>query len=238
MGNLAVLFERLQLDGEVLNSNPALFKEAFTHRSSVGDDQTEKNNERLEFLGDAVLELVTTEFLFKKFDLPEGELTNYRSALVKRENLAKVAKKVGFGDYLILSKGEERSGGRAKDYLLANAVEAFIGALYLTSGMEVTKNFIEDYILTELDDILQEGAHIDAKTRLQEITQGVFGITPSYEVVSERGKDHEKEFDMAVLLDGKKVGSGTGRSKKEAQIQAATAALSQQPTWESQFERK
>lgn len=230
MDHLHVLFERIGIETGVLTSSEALFIEAFTHRSAVSSAK-DKNNERLEFLGDAVLELITTEFLFKNFDLAEGDLTNYRSALVKRENLAKVARKLDLGSLLYLSKGEERSGGREKDYLLANVVESLIGALYLTVDMEVVRNFIENYVLVELDEILEEGSYIDSKTRLQEITQGELGVTPTYKVLAERGKDHEKEFDMEVLLGDKRVGTGHGRSKKEAQVNAAAKALESQKKW-------
>lgn len=237
MPNLAPLFKSLQLDLETLQAHEDLFIEAFTHRSSVKNDK-QSNNERLEFLGDAVLELVTTEFLYENYNLPEGELTNYRSALVKRENLSKVATKLDLGHFLILSKGEERSGGRTKEYLLANVLEALIGALYLSYGMKPTAKFIAENILVELKEILADGSYIDAKTRLQEITQGAYGITPTYEVVFETGKDHEKNFEMAVKLGEVALGSGEGRSKKEAQIDAAQKALDHKSEWENDFPKK
>ncbi len=205
-----------------------LFEEAFTHRS-VG---TDTSNERLEFLGDAVLELITTEYLYNAFpDKPEGDLTNYRSALVKRENLAHVARKLDMGKILKMSKGEAASGGREKDYLLANVMESFIGALYLSVGVEEVQSFIADWIIVELDDILAQESHIDPKSALQELTQGDYGITPSYETIGEKGLDHEKIFEVAVFMDELQVGSGKGNSKKEAQASAAASALEVKDDW-------
>lgn len=235
---LTVLAQKINLPANMVEEHEVLFKEAFTHRSAVNNSGDSEHNERLEFLGDAVLELVTTEFLYHQFSDPEGVLTNYRSALVKRENLATVARKLDLGDILHLSRGEDRSGGRAKDYLLANALEALIGALYLAGGMIVAEKFIKQYVLVELDEILQEGAHIDSKSAFQELTQGEFGITPTYEVLEATGKDHEKEFKIGVYLNGQLVGSGEGKSKKEAQTDAAMKALASQAEWENQFPKK
>lgn len=213
-------------------SDSKILMEAFTHRSAVNESsQLQVHNERLEFLGDAVLELIATEFLYKKFSSPEGELTNLRSALVKGDHLAQVARKLCMGDYLILSRGEERSGGAEKDYLLANLVEAFIGAIYLDRGLDVAKKFIEEFILCDLDVIIQQRSHIDAKSEFQEITQGQLGVTPHYDVVSETGLDHEKTFTIAAYIGDQKVGQGEGGSKKEAQINAAADALKQKEKW-------
>lgn len=220
--DLSQLFQTIGLDVALAQEHEALFREAFTHRSIDAD----YSNERLEFLGDAVLELVTTEHLYQDFpDKPEGELTNYRSALVKRENLALVARKLHLGDLLLMSKGEEASGGRSKDYLLANVVESLVGALYLTVGLDQTRDFIEVWVLSELEGILEQDAHIDPKSALQELTQGDFGVTPRYETVGELGLDHEKTFEVAVFLDDLEVGKGKGSSKKEAQAKAAEQAL-------------
>lgn len=238
MEALNQLAKTINLDPQLLETHQALFIEAFTHRSATNDTTTAEHNERLEFLGDAVLELVTTEFLFHKFADPEGVLTNYRSALVKRENLAAVARKLGLGEHLKLSKGEDRSGGRSKDYLLANTLEALIGALYLAGGMRVAQKFIQAFVLIELDAILEEGSHIDAKSAFQEFTQGEFGITPTYEVVEEQGKDHEKEFTIGAYLEGTLVGQGTGKSKKEAQTAAAWNALENREKWGGEFSKK
>jgi ribonuclease-3 len=231
MEALNTLAKRIDLPDTFLSEHKTLFSEAFTHRSAVNNNQISDHNERLEFLGDAVLELVTTEFLFHRFDEPEGVLTNYRSALVKRENLANVARKLELGDILRLSRGEDRSGGRGKDYLLANALEALIGALYLAGGMTIAEDFIKRFVLIELDDILEDGSHIDAKSAFQEYTQGEFGITPTYEVLEAVGKDHEKEFKMGAYLDETLVGTGAGKSKKEAQTDAAAQALNDKDKW-------
>jgi len=209
-----------------------LLKEAFTHRSVLNESSKDVvHNERLEFLGDAVLELVTTEFLFCTFEDPEGVLTNYRSALVKGEHLAQVSRKLCLGDYLLLSKGEARSGGAEKDYLLANLVEAFIGAIYLDKGMEAASGFIHEFVLCDLDEIMENRTHIDSKSEFQELAQARVGITPWYDVLEESGLDHEKWFKMAAFLDEKQVGEGEGRSKKEAQLSAAADALDKQKEW-------
>lgn len=232
MSEVEKLFTTIGVDFSVYTENADIFKEAFTHRSVTHDGDSSRDNERLEFLGDAVLELVTTEWLFQHFkDLSEGQLTTYRSALVKRENLAQVARKVDLATYLRLSRGEALSGGREKDYLLANLVEAFIGALYLSGGATLAENFIVRFVITELDAILEKGDHIDAKSELQEITQGELGVTPNYQVLSEVGKDHEKEFEIGVFLDEKLIGKGQGRSKKEAQTSAAMKAIATKTNW-------
>ena len=210
-----------------------IFVEAFTHRSAV-NEKTERNhhNERLEFLGDAVLELVTTEALFNRFpDKQEGELTNIRSALVCGQNLAQVARKLHFGEHLILSAGEARSGGADKDYLLANVVEAFIGAVYKTQGMEAVQKFISEWILVDIEEILRTGSHRDAKSEFQELSQGTLGHTPHYEVLLEEGKDHEKKFEMGAYINEHLVGKGIGGSKKEAQTAAAADALDKKKDW-------
>ncbi len=211
--------------------DPKLLKETFTHRSVLNERPNAIHNERLEFLGDAVLELATTEYLFEKYKLPEGVLTNYRSALVKRETLAQVAKKLELGKYLILSKGEENSGGREKEYLLANTVEALIGAIYLAGGMEQSRKFILDWILVKLDEIIKTKAYMDAKSRFQEEVQAEIGTTPHYEVVSEAGLDHDKTFIMGAFIDHKKVGEGEGGSKHAAQMKAAENALKNKKEW-------
>jgi ribonuclease-3 len=207
------------------------FEEAFTHRSI--DKAGGNNNERLEFLGDAVLELVITELLFENFPRKkEGELTNFRSALVRKENLAEVARVLNLGKYLKMSKGEEHSGGRNKDYLLANTMEAFIGAIFVCYDLKTCKLVITDFVWVRLQDILKENKHIDAKSELQEITQGDLRVTPNYKIISEKGLDHNKTFEIGVYLHDKKVGNGVGNSKKEAQLSAAADALSRRSSWE------
>ena len=210
-----------------------VFIEAFTHRSAVNEKgDRNHHNERLEFLGDAVLEIVTTEALFNRFpDKQEGDLTNIRSALVCGQNLAKVARKLHFGEHLILSAGEARSGGAEKDYLLANVVEAFIGAVYKTQGMEAVQKFISEWILVDVEEILRTGAYRDAKSEFQELTQGTIGFTPHYKVLFEEGKDHEKKFEMGAYIEEHLVGKGVGGSKKEAQTAAAANALKQKEKW-------
>jgi ribonuclease-3 len=210
-----------------------VFIEAFTHRSAV-NEKTKYNvhNERLEFLGDAILETITTEFLYYKFrEKSEGEMTNLRAALVCGEHLAEVAKRLDLGEFLIMSHGEAKSGGAKKAYLLANVVEAMIGAIYVNYGIKKCREFITKYILCDLEEIMESASHIDAKSAFQEISQGEFGITPHYEVLAESGKDHEKNFEVAAFLKEKMVGKGVGGSKKEAQASAAKDALAHQTSW-------
>ncbi|MFC1600171.1 ribonuclease III [Patescibacteria group bacterium] len=205
-----------------------LLDHAFIHKSFMneykGDDKTD--NERLEFLGDAVLELTVTEHLFKAYPKNnEGELTNWRSALVKGKHLAEVATDLKLGSYLYLSKGEEKSGGRKKNYILANTVEALIGAMYLDQGYQCTHDFIHKFILVKLEKILEENLHIDAKSHFQELAQDEFDITPEYKLVKEYGPDHSKRFIMAAYFKEKKVAEGDGSSKQKAEESAARQAL-------------
>lgn len=204
-----------------------LLQQAFVHRSALNEYKLAgmDNNERLEFLGDAVLELVTTEFLYYNYNKPEGELTNWRSALVRGQHLATRAEELGFGDYLYLSHGEAKSGGKAKQLILANTFEAVIGAIFLDQGYEVAKVFITKNILSHLDDILKLGMHLDPKSRLQEVTQEKFGITPGYQVLAEEGPDHAKKFTVGVYLGDEKIGDGVGSSKQNAQIDAAMKGI-------------
>jgi len=208
-------------------NNPEILKQVFIHRSYINEHRGAglKHNERLEFLGDAVLELACTEYLFTNFDRPEGEMTSWRSALVKGESLSEEAKKIGIDDYIRVSRGEAKNVGKARDLILANAFEALIGAIYLDQGYPVAKKFIEDHIIYKLDEILEKQRYIDAKSQLQEITQKKFSVTPTYETLSETGPDHNKKFVVAALIDKKKVGIGEGNSKQRAQIAAAANAL-------------
>lgn len=201
---------------------------AFVHKSYLNEHRKLKrdHNERLEFLGDAVLELVVTEYLFKKYPGEgEGVLTNWRSALVKGKHLAQIAVELDLGLYLYLSRGEERSGGRKKNYILANTLEALIGAIYIDQGYLQAHTFVEKYILTRLESILEEGSHIDAKSRFQEIAQELHGLTPEYRFVSEHGPDHSKVFTMGLFLGTEKVAEGQGSSKQKAEQSAAEAGL-------------
>jgi ribonuclease-3 len=202
-----------------------LLTQALTHRSATRASRAGGNNERLEFLGDAVLELAVTEFLFSVSSRPEGELTNWRSALVQGEQLAEVARELKVGDYLFLSRGEEASGGREKSSTLANALEALIGALYLDQGLPVTKAFIDTFILSKLRDLLAQGKDRDAKSVFQECAQEKEGITPTYTVLEEVGPDHDKMFTIAAFLGAEEVAWGTGSSKQRAEQDAAERAL-------------
>lgn len=200
---------------------------AFTHRSYLNEHKktVREHNERLEFLGDAVLELVVTEHLYKRFEEPEGILTNWRSALVRTESISAAAERLGFNDFLRLSRGEKRGSERAREQILANCFEAVTGALYLDKGYEAAKVFIEVNLLVTLDDILHTGSWMDPKSRLQELSQSLDGATPQYKVLSEEGPDHEKTFTVGVLVDGVLRGQGVGPSKQGAQQRAAEIAL-------------
>ncbi|MDF2378713.1 MAG: ribonuclease III [Candidatus Gracilibacteria bacterium] len=204
-----------------------LFERVFIHRSYVNEHRKEKleSNERLEFLGDAVLELVTTEYLYKNFDNPEGDLTNWRSALVKGTTLATIALELNLGQYLKLSRGEEKSGGREKEYLLANTVEALIGFIYLQGGYAKSQLFIHRFILVKLQEILEKKLHIDSKSFFQETSQEKLGITPTYDVIDHHGPDHQKTFTMGVYLEKDLIGQGKGASKQAAEQSAARDAL-------------
>ena len=182
-------------------------------------------NERLEFLGDAVLELVTTEFLYNTFSNPEGELTNYRAALVNRKMLAKISIEIGLEEYLLMSKGESKDTGRARQYIIANALEAVIGAIYLDQGYDESKKFIEKYFLSKMDDILEEKLYQDPKSTFQEKAQDKIGTTPSYRVIREWGPDHDKHFLIGVFLGEEKIAEGEGMSKQSAQRNAAEKGL-------------
>jgi ribonuclease-3 len=200
---------------------------AFTHRSYLNEHRksASEHNERLEFLGDAVLELVVTEHLYDEYNEPEGILTNWRSALVRTESIGAAAHRLGFEDYLRLSKGEKRGSDRAREQIKANTFEAVIGAIYLDQGYKVTSDFIDRNILSTLDGILESGSWRDAKSHLQEVAQSLDGATPSYKVLSEEGPDHDKIFTMGVFIADGLRGSGKGNSKQEAQQAAATEAL-------------
>ncbi len=205
-----------------------LLVEAFTHRSYLNEFRNTgmQHNEKLEFLGDAVLELVATEFLFSKYpDFKEGDLTSFRAALVKTESLAEEAKRLELGEYILMSKGEESTGGRNRPYILANTIEAFIGALYLSEGYEESKKFIIENICYKSDEIISERLDIDAKSKLQEIAQESTKITPNYSLVGSSGPDHNKTFEMAVNIGEYEFGRGTGKSKQDAEQSAAKEAL-------------
>lgn len=207
----------------------SLLQQVFVHRSYLNEHRSFPlpHNERLEFLGDAVLELVATEYLYKKYENPEGELTNWRSALVRGEMLAKIANELHMNDFLLLSKGEQRSEGKARQLILANAFEALIGAVYLDLGYEVAQRFLEKQLLSRLEEVLSQRLHIDAKSDLQEKSQEQLGVTPNYKILDATGPDHERQFLVGVHLRDVLVAKGEGRSKQKAEQAAAQAALDQ-----------
>jgi ribonuclease-3 len=207
--------------------NADLLKVAFIHKSYVNEQKNLKeHNERLEFLGDAVLELVVTEYLYKKYpNTQEGELTNWRSALVKGNHLSQVARELDLGRYLHLSRGEEHSGGREKPHILANVMEALIGAVFLDRGYRIARTFIQDFILKRLDDIISQGLHIDGKSLFQEMAQGKLGKTPHYILRSEVGPDHNKTFTMGAYIGEEFIADGSGASKQKAEDAAAREAI-------------
>lgn len=205
-----------------------ILQQSVVHRSYLNEhkDFPLDHNERLEFLGDAVLELIVTEYLYSHFENPEGELTNWRAALVNAKMLATIAKEVGIEPHLLLSHGEAKdSNTKARDYILANAMEAVIGAIYLDLGYAVTEQFILKKIVVKLDEILENGLFIDAKSRFQEAAQEKVGVTPTYKVLEEDGPDHDKHFKVGIFLDKELVATGEGTSKQEAQTDAAEHAL-------------
>lgn len=209
-------------------NEPELLRQAFTHRSYLNEHRGEVSghNERLEFLGDAVLELVVTHFLYKQFpDKPEGELTAYRAALVNATTCAAVAQDIGMNEYLLLSRGEAKDTGRARGVLLANAMEALVGAIYLDQGYDAAERFIKARLTPKLDSILKERLWQDPKSALQERAQEEEGVTPSYAVLKEEGPDHDKQFTVGVYLREEVLATGMGRSKQEAEAAAAKSAL-------------
>jgi len=202
--------------------------QAFVHRSYLNEnpDFYLPHNERLEFLGDAVLELVVTEYLYQNYPKKsEGELTNWRAALVNSKELAKVSKNLEFNDFLLLSKGEAKETGKARQYILANTFEAFIGAVYLDQGYQACKNFIEEYLIKELPEIIEKGLYKDAKSRFQEEAQERLRITPTYKILEEWGPDHAKHFISGVFLGKQLIAKGEGSSKQESEEEAAKNAL-------------
>ena len=206
-----------------------LLKQAVVHRSYLNEhpDFELHHNERLEFLGDAVLEIIVTETLFRDYKTtPEGDLTNWRASLVNYKMLAEVANELGLEKYLYLSKGESKDkNSKARQYILANAMEALIGAVYLDQGIRPTKKFVKTFILSKLDNILKNQLYLDPKSKFQERAQELYGITPHYKVLSEAGPDHAKEFVVGLYLGEEKISQGQGTSKQEAQVAAAAVGL-------------
>jgi len=209
-------------------NNLDLLRQAFTHRSYLNEHRTltHGHNERLEFLGDAVLELIVTRFLYEKFpEQDEGDLTAYRAALVNAVTLSAIAGSIGMDDYLLLSRGEAKDKGRARQMLLANALEALVGAIYPRPGYEAAQVFLEKRLFPKIDEIVQKGLWQDSKSSLQENAQETEGVTPSYKVMREWGPDHDKHFTVGVYIKERLVAEGEGKSKQEAEQAAAHKAL-------------
>ena len=208
--------------------NKSLLKEALTHRSYLNENpKMGPHNERMEFLGDSVLELITSEFLFKKYpDQAEGQLTVLRAALINYQILARVAREIGLGDYILLSKGEAKDTGKGREAILANAFEALLAAIYLDRGYKLSHDFISRFLLPHLDEILKKQLYRDSKSFLQEMIQEKFKVTPTYKVLEESGLDHQKNFRIGVYVDEKLIAEGRGLSKQEAEVNAASQALS------------
>lgn len=222
------VFSKFEADLRVTFKNQDLLVQAFTHRSYLNENPGFKlsHNERLEFLGDAVLEMVVTEHLYHTFPNPEGDLTNLRASLVNAKTLAEVALSLDFDTYLLLSRGEAKdTNSKARHTILANTVESLIGALYLDQGMAAAKQFIDQHILTRLGAIVAEQKYRDPKSTFQEFAQKYVNITPAYKVLAEWGPDHDKHFRVGVYLGGEEVAVGEGQSKQEAQVAAAFEAI-------------
>jgi len=209
-------------------TNKNLLKQALVHRSYLNENPKLglEDNERMEFLGDAVLELVITEYLYKNYKNPEGDLTAWRSSLVNSRMLSEIASSLSINDFLYLSKGETKDTGRARGYILANAFEALIGAIYLDGGYEIVRGFVYATLVPRLQDVIEGKLYKDAKSFFQEEAQERKGVTPSYKLISDWGPDHDKHFKVGVYLDDHLIAEGVGKSKQEAEQEAAKNALS------------
>lgn len=223
MKNLSTFEKKLNLKFK----NKDLFYQALIHRSYLNEHPTLKlgHNERLEFLGDAVLELIITKFLFQNFKQEEGQLTRFRASLVNTKTLAQVAKKLKFNDYIFLSKGEIKSKGKAREVILANTFEALLGSIYLDQGFNQAEKFIHHNLVPVLDDILKNELYRDPKSEFQELIQNKLKITPAYKLIQESGLDHAKKFTIGVFLNQKLIAKGIGKNKHDAEIEAAKKAL-------------
>lgn len=220
--------KKLEKNLAVVFKNKDLLKMATVHRSYLNEHKNFEldHNERLEFLGDAVLELVTTDYLYKNYPNPEGELTNWRASLVNARMLAEIAHSLKIEDFLYMSKGETQDANpKARNYILANAIEAIIGAIYLDQGLAKARDFINKNILSRLTNILEQQLYLDPKSKFQEKSQEVFNVTPVYKVLEESGPDHNKFFKVGVYLNHEMIATGEGTSKQEAQVKAAQHAI-------------
>jgi ribonuclease-3 len=229
---MAPAFDELEKNISITFGNKDLLTEALTHRSYLNEFPRWPlpHNERLEYLGDAVLELIVSDELFKKFpDQPEGRLTVLRAALVNYQILAKVAERVGLQDFIMMSRGERKDTGKAREVILANAMEALIGAIYLDRGFDAAKTFADKYVITNLDEVLKTKSYKDSKSELQEVIQEKLKLTPTYDVISEEGPAHKRLFTMGVYFGDKLIATGEGTSKQEAEADAAKNALKKYP---------
>ncbi len=209
-------------------ANKLLLKQAFIHRSYINENPKTgfAHNERLEFLGDAVLELVVTDYLYKEYpDSPEGQLTAYRSALVNAIIISEIAAELGMNDFLLLSKGETKDTGKARQYILANTYEAYVGAIYLDQGYDRARGFIKDSLLPRVKEIVEKKLWRDPKSLVQEKAQEYESVTPSYKVLAENGPDHDKHFTVGIFFGKEQIASGKGKSKQEAEQEAARKTL-------------
>jgi ribonuclease III len=221
-------FSQFEEKMNIVFKDKKLLEQAFIHRSYINENNGSKlsHNERLEFLGDAVLELITTDYLYNKYpDRDEGDLTAYRSALVNAVIIGEVATELCMNDYLLLSKGEAKDAGRARNYILANTYEAYVGAVYLDQGYDVAQKFIAKTLFGKIDTIVAKKLWRDAKSLVQEKAQEHFGVTPAYKVLHESGPDHDKHFTIGIFFAEDRIAEGKGKSKQEAEQQAARAAL-------------
>ena len=223
-----IQFSDFEKNTKIIFKDKNLLKQAFIHRSFINENPGSNfaHNERLEFLGDAVLELVVTDFLYKKYpNYTEGELTAIRSALVNAIIISEVALKVGMNDYLLLSKGEAKDNGKARQYILANTYEAYVGAVYLDQGYDVVNKFVTNSLLPHTEEIVAKKLWRDAKSLVQEKAQEFVGVTPAYKVLHESGPDHDKHFTVGILFGSNLIAEGKGKSKQEAEQKAAEMAL-------------
>ncbi|MFA4890256.1 MAG: ribonuclease III [Candidatus Paceibacterota bacterium] len=221
-------FEKFEKIIKIKFKDPKLLKQAFIHRSYLNENPSKEigHNERLEFLGDAVLELATTEYLYKKYpDKTEGDMTGFRASLVNAVMLSEVANEIGMSDFLLLSKGEAKDEGKARQFIMANTFEALVGAIYLDSGFKKASVFLNAALFPKLEKIIEEKLWIDAKSLFQEKAQDALGITPTYRLIREWGPDHIKTFVVGVYLDNEMIAEGSGFSKQEAEQHAARGGL-------------
>ena len=226
--NPMIDFSNFEKKTKIIFKNKKLLQQAFIHRSYINENPATElsHNERLEFLGDAVLELIVTDFLYKKYpSYTEGELTALRSALVNAVIISEVATSIGMNDYLLLSKGEAKDNGKARQYILANTYEAYIGALYLDQGIEVADKFVHKSLLPKTEEIVSKKLWRDAKSLVQEKAQEFVLVTPAYKVLQEAGPDHDKHFTVGIYFGSDLIAEGRGKSKQEAEQKAAEAAL-------------